>query len=360
MRFAFDDRQQEFRAQLRALAEKQCAPADLRAAWESPPGWSVDRWRALGEMGVLAITVPEDHGGLGLGLVDLVLLLEEAGRSGLPEPLVETVAVGAPLLAGIAADVDAHIHTGAGVEAGEWLAAIASGRAAIGMAAPPGGTGPLGEPVLVNAGGDLLVLRSAEGALHVIEATRAVEVGLELRARRSVDGTRHLVEVRGEVPADSAGATGERADALWEAACDRGAWAAAAVLLGVADRLVAFGAEHAKARVQFGKPIGSFQAVKHHLADALIRLEFARPLVYAAAWALEGSEPEATRLVSMAKSAASDAASLAASVALQVHGAIGYTWEHDLHLWMKRAWALGAAWGDAGWHRARLLGQVSW
>ena len=155
-------------------------------------------------------------------------------------------------------------------------------------------------------------------------------------------------------------AEGAATTPLWEAACDRGAWGSAAVLLGVADRLVAFGAEHAKARVQFGKPIGSFQAVKHHLADALIRLEFARPLVYAAAWALDEEEDDASRLVSMAKSAASDAASLAAAVALQVHGAIGYTWEHDLHLWMKRAWALGSAWGDAGWHRARLLGQVSW
>jgi alkylation response protein AidB-like acyl-CoA dehydrogenase len=110
--------------------------------------------------------------------------------------------------------------------------------------------------------------------------------------------------------------------------------------------------------VQFGKAIGSFEAVKHHLANARIRLEFARPLVYAAAWALDESEPDVPRRVSMAKSAASDAASLAASVALQVHGAIGYTWEHDLHLWMKRAWSLSGAWGDAGWHRARLLDLV--
>ena len=348
MQFAFDDRQVEFRAQLRALAEKECSPADLRAAWESPPGWSADRWRALGDMGVLAVTVPEAHGGLGLGFVDLVLLLEEAGRSGLPEPVVETVAVAAPLLAALGTEAS-----------GRWLEAVASGEVAVGVAAPGAPERP-GEPVLVNAGGALLVLPSADGALHVVEAAGAGAAGLALRPKRSVDGARHLVEVRGAPAAETVVAAADTGPGLWHEACDRGAWATAAVLLGVADRLVAFGADHAKARVQFGKPIGSFQAVKHHLAGALVRLEFARPLVYAAAWALDEAEEDAPRLVSMAKSAASDAASVAASVALQVHGAIGYTWEHDLHLWMKRAWALGAAWGDAGWHRARLLGQVSW
>jgi alkylation response protein AidB-like acyl-CoA dehydrogenase len=153
---------------------------------------------------------------------------------------------------------------------------------------------------------------------------------------------------------------GGAATTYWKAAADHGAWATAAVLVGVADRLVTMAAEYASARMQFGKPIGSFQAVKHHLASARIRLEFARPLVYATAWALDEGEPDSARRVSMAKSAASDAASLAASVALQVHGAIGYTWEHDLHLWMKRAWSLAAAWGDAGWHRSRLLGGVDW
>ncbi|MDE3085254.1 MAG: acyl-CoA/acyl-ACP dehydrogenase [Acidobacteriota bacterium] len=349
MQFAFDDRQVEFRAQLRALAEKECTPADLRAAWESAPGWSADRWRALGDMGILAVTVPEAQGGLGLGFVDLVLLLEEAGRSGLPEPVVETVAVAAPLFAALGTDAS-----------GRWLEGIASGEVAVGVAAPPGAPEGPGGPVLVNAGGALLVLPSAGGALHVVETTGAGSAGLALEPKRSVDGARHLVEVGGEPPAETEVAAAGPGLELWRRACDRGAWGTAAVLLGVADRLVGFGAEHAKARVQFGKPIGSFQAVKHHLAGALVRLEFARPLVYAAAWALDEGDEEAPRLVSMAKSAASDAASVAASVALQVHGAIGYTWEHDLHLWMKRAWALGAAWGDAGWHRARLLGQISW
>jgi len=123
----------------------------------------------------------------------------------------------------------------------------------------------------------------------------------------------------------------------------------------VADRLLSMAAQYAKDRSQFGKPIGSFQAVKHHLADALVRVEFARPVVYRAAWSLQHGDPDASMHASMAKAMASEAATLAARTALQVHGAIGYTWEHDLQLWMKRAWSLAAAWGDAATHRARVL-----
>jgi alkylation response protein AidB-like acyl-CoA dehydrogenase len=114
-------------------------------------------------------------------------------------------------------------------------------------------------------------------------------------------------------------------------------------------------AAYALDRKQFGAPIGSFQAVKHHLANALIRLEFARPAVYRSAWSLDEGDPGAGVHASMAKALASDAATLASRIALQVHGAIGYTWEHDLHLWMKRAWSLAASWGDARHHRARVL-----
>src|SRR5439155_24977645 len=107
-------------------------------------------------------------------------------------------------------------------------------------------------------------------------------------------------------------------------------------------------------REQFGRPVGSFQAVKHHLADVLVQLELARPVVYRAAWSLAHRLPERSTHVSMAKACASDAAGEAARAALQCHGAIGYSFEHDLHLWMKRAWALARTWGDAAWHRARI------
>ncbi len=340
MHFAFDEHHLEFRAQLRALADKQCTPADLRASWDSELGWSPERYRALADMGVLGVTVPAEHGGLGLGFVDLVLLLEEAGRGGLPEPLLDTVAVGVPLLASLGGTPGEEL-------AARWLPDVATGGAVLGPAMP-------GMPVRVVAGSGLLFFM-AGGCLRVAEASEVDGV-----LRRSIDGAKRLWEPAVAADTGAVVAGGEEGRALWSAACDRGAWGASALLVGVADRLVSMAAEYARERTQFGKAIGSFQAVKHHLANALIRLEFARPLVYAAAWALDEGEPDASRRVSMAKSSASDAASLAASVALQVHGAIGYTWEHDLHLWMKRAWSLGAAWGDPGWHRARLLGTVDW
>lgn len=339
MDFAFHEQQLEFRDQLRALAEKQCTPADVRAAWESETGWSPGRWKALGDLGVTAVTVPTAHGGLGLGLVDLALLLEEAGRAGLPEPLADTAAVSVPLLAqlsGHAASLAEH-----------WMAAVAGGDAVVGVASP-------GLPTMVTAGAHAALLMSGD-TLHAVDAPAPISW------RRSVDGARVLWDLGERAPAEpTAVLAGRPAVRLWHEACDRGAWAASALLLGVADRLIDMTAAYARERVQFGKPIGSFQAVKHHLAGALIRLEFARPLVYRAAWSSDEGDPESGRHCSMAKSAASDAALLAASVGLQVHGAIGYTWEHDLHLWMKKAWALAGAWGDAGWHRARLLGAVDW
>jgi alkylation response protein AidB-like acyl-CoA dehydrogenase len=136
---------------------------------------------------------------------------------------------------------------------------------------------------------------------------------------------------------------------------DRAAVATAAELLGLSDRMIAMAADYARERHQFGRPVGSFQAVKHLLAGARVRLEFARPLVYAAAWSLEAGDPTGSRAASTAKAYASDAATEAARVSLQVHGAIGYTWECDLHLFLKRAWALAEAWGSAADHRISVL-----
>ena len=139
---------------------------------------------------------------------------------------------------------------------------------------------------------------------------------------------------------------------------DRAAVATAAELLGLTETMITMAADYAKERHQFGQPIGGFQAVKHLLAGAQVKLEFARPVVYGAAWALDTGDPTATRAASTAKAGASDAATEAARVALQVHGAIGYTWECDLHLFLKRAWALSEAWGSAADHRASVLASL--
>jgi len=337
--FAFDQQQLEFRAQLQAFSHREYTPGELRAAWDSPTGWSEERWRALAEMGVIGMTVPAAHGGLGMGPVDLVLLLEELGRAAAPEPVLETTLLGVPLL--LAA---APTH---GELVARWLARVAQGTAVLAV----GTSTTAGVPGAVGA--DLLLLER-DGEVHAVEPVAAT-----ITPRRSVDGARRPAQVLWQPsPATLLVSDAGRRGVLG-ALGDRAAMGTGALLVGVAERMIAMAARYATDRRQFGKPIGSFQAVKHHLADALVRVEFAKPAVYRAAWSLAEGDADASVHASMAKALASDAAVLAARTALQVHGAIGYTWEHDLHLWMKKAWALAAAWGDAAAHRARVLEAVA-
>ena len=324
MRFQFTADQVLFRDAVREMLEKECPPAHVRSMWESASGRSPELWDELVKMGVVALTVPEAHGGLGLDEVDLALILEETGRAALPEPVVETTAVGAPLLRDVGA-LDRLPRDGV---------------VTIGLDALPG--------VTDAHVADLLVLQRGD-ELHAL-TPGAVEV----TPQPSVDGARRPFTVAWRPEDGTRVAGGDDARRAVDRAFDRGALATAAQLLGVADRLIGMAADHAREREQFGKPIGSFQAVKHHLANARLALEFARPVTYRAAFSVARDDGDVATHVSMAKAYASDAAALAARTALQVHGAIGYTWEHDLHLWMKRAWALGAAWGDASWHRARV------
>jgi alkylation response protein AidB-like acyl-CoA dehydrogenase len=317
---------------VREFLDKECTPADIRAAWSSHSGWSADRWTKLAALGVTGLTVPESHAGLGMDELSLVLVLEESGRAGLPEPIVDTTAVGAPLLADVASD-DLRER---------WLHAVAAGQAVLAV-------GLSSMPYVDHAGSaDLLLLQRGD------EVHAVLPDEVTLFEQPALDGARRLASVEWEPRADTRLATGERAASAVECAFDRGALATAAQLLGVSQQLIGMAVEHARHRVQFGQPIGTFQAVKHMLADALLQLELARPVVYRAAYSVARGMPERALDVSMAKAFASDAATVASRVALQTHGAIGYTWEHDLQLWMKRAWALAAAWGDAAWHRARV------
>jgi alkylation response protein AidB-like acyl-CoA dehydrogenase len=324
MRFQFTPEQMLLRDAVRDLLDKECPASHVRAMWESDTGRDPELWRKLAGMGVVGLTVPETAGGLGLTELDLVLILEETGRAALPEPLVETTAVGAPLLRDL----------------GALDRLPADGIVTVGLDALP---------YVADAHvAQLLVLQRGE-EVHAL-AREAVE----LAPHPSVDHARRVFTVSWASADDTLIATGGRARVALSRAFERGALATAAQLLGVADRLIEMAADYARARHQFGRPIGSFQAVKHHLANALLALEFARPVAYRAAYSVAHDDPELPIHVSMAKAYASDAATLAAKTALQVHGAIGYTWEHDLHLWMKRAWALAAAWGDASWHRERV------
>lgn len=313
MRFAFTEDQLALRDAVRDLLAKECPPAEVARAWSHPTGRTRGAWDALATMGVLDALVPEADGGLGLTVLDLVLVCEEAGRAALPEPIVEHALVAAPLV-------------GAGRGA---LAALVGPASLVAYADTV-------DAVLVEDDDRLLLVASD---------------ALVLEPRPSVDHTRHVFTVDWSTSdaAIEVGGAPERS-----AAFDRGALGNAAVLLGLGQHLLEATVEYTSVRHQFGVPIGSFQALKHKLADVRIALEFARPLVHRAAYSIATGDPETSVHVSMAAAQATDAATLAARHALQCHGAIGYSDESDLHLWMKRVWALGRAWGDAAWHRERV------
>ncbi|MGH2662515.1 MAG: acyl-CoA dehydrogenase family protein [Actinomycetota bacterium] len=336
MRFSFDQEQREFASALRSFLEKECTADHLRDAAASETGRSSERWARLAEMGVVGFTVPTELGGLGMDEVGLALLLEETGRAALPEPVVETTAVAVPLLA----------ETGSDELKGKWLPGVAEGRAilTVGLEA--------NNRVSDAHVAYLLILQAGE-ELHAVTPDR-----VELRPQPSLDPTRRLFSVDWTPGPETLIAEGDEASRAIDAAFDRGALGAALQLLGLAGRMIEMGAEYAKERQQFGKPIGSFQAVKQLLADALIRLEFTRPVVYRAAYSVAHGVENRSRDVSMAKALASEAAAHASRASLQVHGAIGYTEEHDLHLWLKRARALAWAWGNTAWHRDRVATAV--
>ena len=250
------------------------------------------------------------------------------------------------------------------------LHALVSGKAPLAVGGIDIGPGGPSSPTAVTPDGMLRTPRvvGARTATVYLLACRDPDSGWQLHAvpaadctlapTPTLDGTRDLSTVHWPLSSETLLAYGVAAEASVGLMADRGAAGSAALLIGLADRMITMAADYAKERHQFGKPVGSFQAVKHLLADARVKLEFARPATYRAAWSLASAQPSVSHDASMAKAMASDAADLAARVALQVHGAIGYTWECDLHFFMKRAWALSATWGDAATHRQLVLAQA--
>jgi alkylation response protein AidB-like acyl-CoA dehydrogenase len=320
MHFAFTPDQLEMRDAIRGALQSECTPAVVRASWTTP---QPQLWKLLAELGVLGINTPEQAGGLGLGAVDWVLIVEEAGRVALPAPLTEALAA-LPLLA--AAGETALVGT------------VLSGEGTIALARPGG----------YASGADTatVVLEVSGTEVRLLENPACV-------AQSALDGAHHLFSVSGDprtLAGDGAALT------------DRATLATAAQLLGLGQQILDTAVSYAKTRTQFSKPIGSFQAVQHHLVDALLKLRFAAPLVYRAAWSLDEHAPDRSVHIAMAKIAASEAAGLACRKSLQVHGAIGYTLELDLHMWMKRVWALTQDWGDPAHHRrtaaAHALGET--
>jgi alkylation response protein AidB-like acyl-CoA dehydrogenase len=357
VRFAFTDDQIALRDAVRDLLAKECPPEVVRAAWpdganahgtRTGEGARADAeqvfkvWAGLADMGVLGVAVSEAGGGLGLDEVDWVLLAEESGYSALPHPFVETACVGAPLLDECGADPDL-------------LAAAVAGSARIAIATLGSALVPWGDTAdalfLVDANRRVPVLgEHQEWEANRVQGGSAFDPDATIGpVADAVDGGRPIVPLEG-MPASNGLAEG--AVAQW--AFDRGALGTAAQLVGLGRRMLDLTVGYVSERRQFGVPVGSQQAVKHQLADAAMGLRFAAPAVYGAAWSLATGDPHAARAVSTAKALASDAARATARAALQCHGAIGYTVEYDLHLYLKRAEALARAWGDAAWHRRRV------
>lgn len=331
MRFAFTQEQLSIRDSARALFKRECPPARVRDAWASVDGRVPGLWTHLAELGVPGLLGPEDEGGLGMTELELVLVVEEQGRFAAPGPIGDTAAVAVPLLRDASCPARAR-----------WLRALVTGEATAAVA--------LGDaPYVMSAdSADVLVLQRGD-EVHAVERANAT-----LEAHASIDGARRPFRVGWTGSLATLVAKGTEGERALTDAQDRGAVAAAAELVGLARQMIDVTVAYVKTRHQFGKPVGSFQAVKHHLADAHIAVEMSAPAVYRAAWSLARKDPDASVHASTAKALASDAATLAARKALQCHGAIGYAFENDLHLWMKRAWALAASWGDAAWHRERV------
>ncbi len=336
MDFRFTEDQLNFQTSVRKALEKECTAEHLRALWTTATGRSPERWAKLAELGVLGLLVPEPYGGLGMDEIDLVLLLEETGRVALPEPVLETAAVGVPLLAGLSRTKLAE----------HWLPKIANGEAILTVGHPV-------NPFVTDAHiADLLLLPHGD-ELHAVARD-----GVALQPQPCSDPSRRLFRVDWTPSADTRAAAGAEGQRLLAAGLDRAVLACAAQQLGLGQQMLETGVRYATERQQFGKAIGSFQAVKHMLANVAVRIEFARPVVYRAAFSVARGSATRAIDVSHAKVAASEAAVWAAKTVHQVHGAIGYTWECDLHIWMKRAWALDIAWGTGAWHRGRVASAV--
>jgi len=340
MRFAHTDDELEFASAVRSLFDNECPPEVVRAAWPADADKgegsraepdAVDRlWEQLAQMGVLSVAVDADDGGFGLDEMALTPIMIEVGRSAVPLPVAESAAIVAPLLASTR-------------DAPRSLAGVMDGSVRVGVDLFD--TGRVAHADVVDA---CLVRVGNELHWLAIELLDRIELD-------AVDGARHLASV-----SPSAGEWGDHSTLVTnepdevERTIDRAVLATAAQLVGLGRAMVDLTVGYAKERQQFGAAIGTFQAVKHHLADAALQLEFATPAVARAAHSVATGSPDRARDVSMAKLMAGDAAAVAGAKALQVHGGIGYTVEYDLHLFQKRAWALKRTNGTDAWHRTRV------
>jgi alkylation response protein AidB-like acyl-CoA dehydrogenase len=377
MNFGFNEEQELLRSTARKFFENECSSTTVRALMDSAEGMTADLWAKLAEQGWLGLTCPEAYDGMGLGLVDLVVLLEEMGRAVVPGPYFSTVLLGG----------QAILEAGSEAQKKEWLAQVANGskRVTLAWLEPSATLGAEGVTLAASEKGDGFLLSGTKlfvpdahtaDAIVVAARTRAGagedgislflvprEVrGLDVKLLPTMDQTRKLCEVTLEdvkVGRDALlGPAGAGFTPLTRV-LDRATVALCAEMCGGAQKVLDMTVEYAKIRQAFGRPIGSYQGVKHRAADMLVDVENSKSITYYAAWALDEGVPEGPLATSMAKAYVSDAYRRVAAAGIQLHGGIGFTWEHDLHLYFKRAKGSEFTFGDATYHRERVAQLVN-
>jgi alkylation response protein AidB-like acyl-CoA dehydrogenase len=352
MQFGLSESQQILKDTARKFFAGECPVAAVRKVMETETAYDPALWSKLAGQGFTGIITPEEYGGMGLGKVELILLMEEAGYALLPGPLFSTVALAAPVIDAL----------GTGAQKKKYLTPIASGeaRSTVAFVEASGSWDPA--QIQLSAAGDRLtgtrffVTDAATAGFIVVAARNGVFVveanapGLNIRPMKGMDLTRKIYSVEFKnTPAEKLSGPGDLARAL-----DIATAALAAEMTGGMQRVLETTVAYAKTRKQFGKPIGIFQAVQHLCADMYLETESSRSAVYYAAWALEENAPDAAKAVSVAKMYASDAGRTVGNRGIQVHGGMGFTWENDLHLYYRRAKASETMLGDATFHRERL------
>ncbi|HEX3566408.1 MAG TPA: acyl-CoA dehydrogenase family protein [Acidimicrobiales bacterium] len=345
MDFELSEDQLALQAAARNLLDDRADPQRVRAHLSSGQPFDTGLWRAMAEQGWLGVALPESQGGIGMTWVEAAVLLEEIGRHTAPVPFLPSLLA----LAVLASAERGPTNWVADLAGGERIGCVGWNKDPDAVTAVDSGgqwqlSGRVG-PVEAAAVADVAVVATWRGVFAVDLAS----IGRPL-PEPAMDGTRVL----SWLTFDDTPATLLEGDDLVVGLLDRGAVGAAAELLGGAGRVLEMAAQYAKDRVQFDQPIGSFQAVKHRCADMVVDVEGMRSSTWYAAWAIAAGEADASIAASTAKVWCSDAAKRVMASGLQVHGGIGFTWEHDLHLFMKRSQFAGLSYGDAAFHRDRV------
>lgn len=375
MDFGFSEEQEMLRTMARDFLAKECPTTWVRQMMEDERGMTDAVWSKMAELGWMGLMLPEEYGGSGLGFVDLVVVLEEMGRAVVPGPFFSTAVVGAVAL----------LEGGSDAQRSELLPRLATGDLRVALAhlepsarldaegiattATPDGDGYRvdGTKLFVPdaVGCELFIVVARDPGSHGAEGVRLLLVdgtasGVTITPLKTMDQTRKLAEVRLEGVRVGGDRLLEGAGGGWrllERIVDRGKVGLCAEMCGGAARVLEMSVEYAKVREQFGRPIGSFQAIQHKCANMLVEVESSKSVTYYAAWAVANDVEEGPLAAAMAKAYCSDAYRHTAGEGIQIHGGIGFTWEHDMHLYFKRAKSSEVTFGDATWNR-ELVAQL--